>query len=200
MSDAAPQQPARKLTKREKKALDFRAKKKGKAVAPSFEDEVAAIEGQEDDGVDVEEGEQVKRTGDKGSKKRKRDEEGEAKEEDAAANEGEEEQPKKKKRQRGKTKAQREREAREGAANGEGGEGHHRLLLFVGECGSQWSCNCSSCRASAVADMELRPHRQHALLDHGRRDQEAFRAVRCVPRFLRLATSSCLTLSVWPCR
>ncbi|BGP24020.1 RNA binding protein [Rhodotorula toruloides] len=131
MSDAPAQQSARKLTKREKKALEFRAKKKGKAVAPSFEDEVAVIDGQEEDGgLDAEEEEQPKEKGDKASKKRKRDEESEAKEE-AAAGEGEVEQ-KKKKRQRGKTKVQREREAREAAANGEGGEGHHRLLLFVG--------------------------------------------------------------------
>ncbi|BGP31387.1 hypothetical protein JCM10296v2_003151 [Rhodotorula toruloides] len=131
MSDTPAQQPARKLTKREKKALEFRAKKKGKAVAPSFEDEVAEIEERENGDLGAEEEAQVKSKGDKGSKKRKREEEEEAKEA-GAAGEGEEEQPKKKKRQRGKTKAQRDREAREAAANGEGGEGHHRLLLFVG--------------------------------------------------------------------
>ncbi|GAA5986950.1 hypothetical protein JCM10908_000966 [Rhodotorula pacifica] len=140
----------RKLTKKEKKALAFRASKgKGKATkdaAPSFEDEVAAIDaiGADDDAADQED----ERTKSKANKKRKRDDaDGAPPAAGAAAGtsegtgEGEEQPQKKKKRQRGKTQAQRDREARLAAQGGGGdgeaggasaGEGAFRKLLFVG--------------------------------------------------------------------
>ncbi|GAA5994436.1 Nop6p [Rhodotorula paludigena] len=139
MSDA----PGRKLTKKEKKAQAFRANKgKAKKVAPSFDDEVAALDDGGDESLDVLERTAAKSAkAGKESKKRKRDDEDEGAappdgKEDKGEQAGEgaaDEQPKKKKRQRGKTQAQRDREAREAAkAGGAGGEGNHRLLLFVG--------------------------------------------------------------------
>ncbi|BGP39291.1 hypothetical protein JCM10450v2_003246 [Rhodotorula kratochvilovae] len=136
MSDAPS--PARKLTKKEKKAQAFRASKgaKPKKAAPSFDDEVQAI----DDGAELaldalERAPQKEPT----SKKRRRDDDGEAeakaedKDEPKEGDAADGEQPKKKKRQRGKTQAQRDREAREAAkAAAGGGDGAHRLLLFVG--------------------------------------------------------------------
>ncbi|GAA5865932.1 hypothetical protein JCM3774_005526 [Rhodotorula dairenensis] len=128
----------RKLTKKEKKALAFRAAKgKGKAAAPSFDDEVAAID---NDADDAHEDTQPLA---KPNKKRKRDEQPAAPAAAADAGtgdaevdgQGDGEQPqKKKKRQRGKTQAQRDREARL-AAQGQAGaqtEDGHRKLLFVG--------------------------------------------------------------------
>ncbi|TKA57764.1 hypothetical protein B0A53_00913 [Rhodotorula sp. CCFEE 5036] len=144
-----PEQADRKLTKKEKKALAFRASKgKGKAAsakdaAPSFEDEVAAIDRIGDDnGDDDDVQDQAGAAKGKANKKRKRDDDtsAAAAESEAAATEGagaqgDEEQPqKKKKRQRGKTQAQRDREARlaaQGVAGSQNEDGH-RKLLFVG--------------------------------------------------------------------
>lgn len=139
----------RKFTKKEKKALAFRAAKgKGKAAAPSFDDEVAAIDNDAADDADDAEDRQLHA---KPNKKRKRDDqsaaaaaETEAGTGGAAAVEGggdDDEQPqqKKKKRQRGKTQAQRDREARL-AAQGQAGaqaEDGHRKLLFVGTSGQE---------------------------------------------------------------
>ncbi|KWU47328.1 hypothetical protein RHOSPDRAFT_30746 [Rhodotorula sp. JG-1b] len=141
-------EPDRKLTKKEKKALAFRASKgKGKAAsakdaAPSFEDEVAAIDRHGDDGDEDDVQEQAGAKG-KANKKRKRDDDTAAAAESEAAaattrgegTPGDEEQPqKKKKRQRGKTQAQRDREARLAAQGGAGSQNEdgHRKLLFVG--------------------------------------------------------------------
>ncbi|KPV72137.1 uncharacterized protein RHOBADRAFT_55976 [Rhodotorula graminis WP1] len=140
MSDAPA--PERRLTKKEKKAQAFRAQKaskKAKAAAPSFDDEVQAIDDGEQLSLD-----QLERqppvaaaAAANKSKKRARDDDGEGGEdkgegegEVGAAAEGDE--PKKKKRQRGKTQAQRDREAREAAKGAGGADGAHRLLLFVG--------------------------------------------------------------------
>ena len=148
-----PEQADRKLTKKEKKALAFRASKgKGKAAsakdaAPSFEDEVAAIDRIGDDNGDYDDvQDQAGAAKGKANKKRKRDDDtsAAAAESEAAATEGagaqgDEEQPqKKKKRQRGKTQAQRDREARlaaQGVAGSQNEDGH-RKLLFVGKQGS----------------------------------------------------------------
>lgn len=144
-----PEQGDRKLTKKEKKALAFRASKgKGKAAsakdaAPSFEDEVAAIDRLGDDGDEDDVQEQAGGKG-KANKKRKRDDDTAAAAESEAAAattrgegaQGDEEQPqKKKKRQRGKTQAQRDREARLAAQGGAGSQNEdgHRKLLFVGK-------------------------------------------------------------------
>ena len=146
-----PEQGDRKLTKKEKKALAFRASKgKGKAAsakdaAPSFEDEVAAIDRLGDDGDEDDVQEQAGAAKGKENKKRKRDDDtaAAAAESEAAAattrgegTPGDEEQPqKKKKRQRGKTQAQRDREARLAAQGGAGSQNEdgHRKLLFVGK-------------------------------------------------------------------
>ncbi|GAA6057504.1 hypothetical protein JCM3770_000591 [Rhodotorula araucariae] len=138
MSDAPASAPARKLTKKEKKAQAFRASKASKAKknAPSFDDEVQAIDDAQHLALDALErappAEPV-------SKKRRRDDDPDTESkvdrkdqaDEGAAVDGE--QPKNKKRQRGKTQAQRDREAREAAkAAAGGGDGAHRLLLFVG--------------------------------------------------------------------
>lgn len=140
MSD--PAAPQRKLTKKEKKAQAFRAAKATKKkAAPSFDDEVNDIDDAEAN-LALDKLERAPASAAAKSKKRARDDDGDALNEDdggtaqdkaAQGDVASDEQPKKKKRQRGKTQAQRDREAREAAKGAAGGgDGAHRLLLFVG--------------------------------------------------------------------
>lgn len=131
--------PERKLTKKEKKAQAFRAQKhskKSKAAAPSFDDEVKAIDAGDDLSLDQLERQPPAAAAAAKSKKRARDDdeggEGEQGKGEGEDKVGGDDEPKKKKRQRGKTQAQRDREAREAAKGAGGADGAHRLLLFVG--------------------------------------------------------------------
>ncbi|KAM0747442.1 hypothetical protein T439DRAFT_349864 [Meredithblackwellia eburnea MCA 4105] len=116
--------PEAKLTKKEKKALAFRANKgKGKGKGKKEQDQEDVPE---QDLLD-EEPAAKEESAVKAGKKRKRDtpaEDDEQKGEDAA--EGEEEQPKKKKRQRGG------KSAGKGKVSATNPDGSKRLLLFVG--------------------------------------------------------------------
>lgn len=123
-------EPAKRLTKKEKKAQAFRSnkssnsnkKQKSTTATPFTEEEAVPI--QED--INQEEVQATVSEDKKETKKRKRDNNNDDQDKVPVEGEGEEEVPKKKKRQRGKKKSQQQ--VRPGVDE----EGKPRLIVFVG--------------------------------------------------------------------